>query len=506
MDQLRTLIVEDSELDSRILVQALEKAGYRVVWKRVETAFELRQALEQETWHLLLVDNQLPNFNAEQALMIVKELHYDGPFIIVSSGMPEESAARLMRLGAHDFIKKGDLSRLIPAIQRELLQAKVRATRRLQEQHLEETRRRYKTLWESSPDPILIVNEQGRIVAANPAVREVFGYWINEVEGKPLGMLVEGTVEQLRKAAQEADRQRPQFIEWIGRDQSGRRLELEVTVSDLKWGDEPCFAAFIRDVTQHRELARALARQRQEALAAREIQRGLFPKRPPEIPGFEVAGMTVSADETGGDFYDFFPMGEESVGIVVADVTGHNIAAALIMAETRAYLRMTAMRHTAPHTVFSLVNEVLVNDLADSEKFVTAFLLVLTAGERTIQYANAGHPPALIFDAQGNLKRMLKRTGISLGMFRGAEYRPGEKIQLEGGDLILLYTDGLIEAMSPGGELFGRERVIETVQRHIHRPCQELVQQLHQTVKQFQQGAFQSDDITIVAIRALEFR
>src|SRR5882672_6401804 len=187
---LRVLIVEDSEFDAKIMVTLLRKGGYEVTFERVENAETLRAALKSQPWQLILADYNLPSFNAPAALEVLKESGLDLPFIIVSGGIGEDIAVACMKAGAHDYLMKGNLHRLAPAVERELREAANRASQGDAKQAMLESELRYRLLWESCPDAVILMDTAGQILFANPAVQDVFGYSLEEVVGRNLSWLL----------------------------------------------------------------------------------------------------------------------------------------------------------------------------------------------------------------------------------------------------------------------------------------------------------------------------
>src|SRR5205807_5129139 len=186
---LRVLIVEDSEFDAQMMVSMLRKGGYDVTSERVETESALKAALQRSSWDIILADYNLPEFNALAALQVLQESALDLPFVIVSGGIGEDIAVSAMKAGAHDYLMKGNLSRLVPAVERELREAANRAGQREAKRALQESELRYRLLWETSPDAVILMDTESRIHFANPAVKEVFGYLPEEVIGQCLNLL-----------------------------------------------------------------------------------------------------------------------------------------------------------------------------------------------------------------------------------------------------------------------------------------------------------------------------
>jgi serine phosphatase RsbU (regulator of sigma subunit) len=253
-----------------------------------------------------------------------------------------------------------------------------------------------------------------------------------------------------------------------------------------------------------RELAEAEKRLEAEKLQreielAREIQQGLFPSQTTPLPGFDIGGASYPADATGGDYYDYFPLIDDSLGIVIGDVSGHGIGPALIMAATRAYLHALAMTYHDVGQILKLANTALIEDVR-GQHFVTLILASLDPATRTLAYASAGHPSGYVLNANGNVKAVLESTGIPLGIMQGKNPSV-QTISLDPGDLVFLFTDGLIEAWSPEKTHFGSERALQVVRAAQDKPAREIVPLLYKEVCRFAEERPQPDDITAIIIK-----
>jgi phosphoserine phosphatase RsbU/P len=504
---LRVLIVEDSEFDAHMIVSMLRKGGYEVSFQRVETAPGMSAALAGNAWDVILADYNLPEFNAPNALKMVQQSGLDIPFIIVSGGIGEDIAVAAMKAGAHDYLMKGNLSRLVPAVERELRDSANRASQRNAERALQESELRYRLLWETAPEAIIMMEPAGTIHFANPAVADVFGYPPEEVVGKsvtslqPMQLRGQYVGAVKRFLASGVKKLNWRAVETLGLRKDGAEIPIEVSFSAMDLGGETRFVAFIRDITDRKRAERELRDNKEQFRVAREIQQRLFPKTAPNLPPFDIGGATYPAEATGGDYFDYLPMLNQRLGIVLGDVTGHGVGPALLMAETRAYLRVLAGRREDVGEILTRANGVLAEDVG-TERFVTLFLARLDPQTRGLTYASAGHSPAHVLDASGKIKAVLPRTGLPLGMRPDTEYGCSPPITLDPGDLVVVLTDGIEESMSREGELFGAERALDVVREHRERPAQHIVDELYKAVRKFSNDTPQIDDITAVIVKA----
>ncbi len=246
------------------------------------------------------------------------------------------------------------------------------------------------------------------------------------------------------------------------------------------------------------EGARRTARARRESEMAREVQSSLLPREDPLSPGIEAAAACVPAPDGGGDHYGYLA---DPFGVLVAEVSGSGIGAAVAMAGARALLRAEAARAPSPAAALGATNHLLARDLQPAGAHATAFLARYNPAQRRLSYASAGHPPALLWrGADGRFER-LEASGLALGIFENATYEQGEAI-LDPGDLVVLFTDGIIETRSPEGETFAPERICQTVMRHRRERPRTILYRLLEAVEAFRAGQPQTDDLTVVVLRA----
>ena len=233
---------------------------------------------------------------------------------------------------------------------------------------------------------------------------------------------------------------------------------------------------------------------------ARQIQQALLPARAPALPGFAFAGACHSAQETGGDYYDFFPMAESTLGIALGDASGHGVAAALVIGQTRACVRALALTGVGVGALVTLTNGCLAASLPN-DHFVTLFLAQLNPHARTLVYCSAGHLPAYLFDREGKLRSVLESTDLPLGVDPTIEFPVSCAIPLRPGDVVFVASDGVTEAFSREDARFGTERAINTVAAHVRETPDEIVRALLRAVADFSAGQPRVDDVTAVILK-----
>lgn len=253
---------------------------------------------------------------------------------------------------------------------------------------------------------------------------------------------------------------------------------------------------------------RALDRLRisEEFEVARRVQAGLLPASPPRVRGLDVAGACVPANEVGGDYFDYFELDGDRLAIAVGDVSGKGVPAAIFMTLTKSYMVTQAPRAAEPAVVLSRVNAHLKRNLARGT-FVTMALAVVDRAEGSVTYTRAGHNPPLLLrrDGEGDF---LSASGLALGSAPSAVFdglTRSETASIGPGDLLLLYTDGVTEAMNVRSDEYGEERLVEKASALARSgaPAQQVVDALLKDVRAFRGRALQHDDITIVAVRVL---
>jgi serine phosphatase RsbU (regulator of sigma subunit) len=239
---------------------------------------------------------------------------------------------------------------------------------------------------------------------------------------------------------------------------------------------------------------------------ASEIQQKLMPQSDPQVDGFDIAGKSIWCDETGGDYYDFlYPAanGKKRIGIVVGDVTDHGIPSALLMTTARAFLRE---RVQAPPgecaAIISDVNNRLVRDVAELNLFMTMFYGEIDIKAKTIRWVKAGHEPAILYTPGTDSHELLAGKGLPLGVMEDAVYQESQK-QINPGQIILIGTDGIKEAVNTHGEMFGNERLLNVIRDDADQSAREILDKVFESLNDFRRPLEPDDDETLVVIKVL---
>ncbi len=240
-----------------------------------------------------------------------------------------------------------------------------------------------------------------------------------------------------------------------------------------------------------------------ELTQASEIQRVLLPRSAPELSDYGIAADYKAARHVSGDYYDYVRVDEDRYGIAIGDVSGKGIAASLIMAMCRSNLRSRAPENLSPASVLHAVNHSIFPDIRE-DMFVSLLYLILERGSSEISLARAGHEPPLLYRKAGGVIELIETPGLAAGIDEGSVFKrtvKDHRIRMDPGDVLLLYTDGIVECESATGDEFGLERLREVLSAHHDRSPEELVGAIMAEVAGFAAGVAQADDITLIAIR-----
>jgi serine phosphatase RsbU (regulator of sigma subunit)/anti-sigma regulatory factor (Ser/Thr protein kinase) len=246
-------------------------------------------------------------------------------------------------------------------------------------------------------------------------------------------------------------------------------------------------------------------RLQKEMQVAQEIQHALLPRRFPDVEGYDISTVYRAAKDVGGDYFDFVQIDQDILGIIVADVSGKGVPGSLVMTMIRTALRLEARGNYSPTDILARVNHFVTDDVKRG-MFITIFFITLDSAKRTISYASAGHNPMILYRKDSDSCYFLNTRGMPLGITlpdsvsfeESLEY---DRLKLKKDDMLVIYTDGITEAMNKAGEQYGNDRLIQFIKSHAELTPEEFTKKLDANLSKFTGGAPQGDDITLVVIK-----
>ena len=252
--------------------------------------------------------------------------------------------------------------------------------------------------------------------------------------------------------------------------------------------------AFITDLTEQKKAL---------ALAA-EVQKSLLPQGGLHVSGLDVAGRNVSCEEIGGDYFDFLDQKDypaSPFSIVVGDIAGHGVDAALLMTTARAFLRMRAAQSGNISDIVTAMNRHLTLDVLDTGRFMTLFYLAIDQANRQLHWVRAGHDPAILYDPHRNRFEELAGSGIALGLSEEFRYEENRKHGIEAGQIIALGTDGIWETRNLDGNMFGKQRFRNIIRSNAQENASDILSAVYEELDTFSKGNTPEDDITLVVAK-----
>jgi sigma-B regulation protein RsbU (phosphoserine phosphatase) len=284
-------------------------------------------------------------------------------------------------------------------------------------------------------------------------------------------------------------------INTLNQDLLGNKKKLETTLDKLR-------VAVRKKAKYSKHLEKIIA-----ALnVAQEVQQSLLPQHPPKEMRFDISGGSQYCDETGGDYYDYIELprlGSDVYAIAVGDVSGHGISSALLMASVRAYLRSRVMQSGSVAEIISDVNRLVSADTMETNQFMTLFFLVVEGQTGQLTWVRAGHDPAIVFSPDSDRFGELKGQGIPLGVEQDWQFEESTAL-IKPGQILVLTTDGIMEAHNQDGDMFGKDRIKEVIRRNAGLDADGIRRAMFTAVEDFRGKAPQEDDITLVVSKFLE--
>jgi sigma-B regulation protein RsbU (phosphoserine phosphatase) len=351
-------------------------------------------------------------------------------------------------------------------------------------------------------DNVVISNSQGVIEYVNPAFEKTTGFSREEAVGNTLRILKSGFHDNAfyKDLWGKLLHGESYLGTFLNKKKNGELYWAEQTISPIKDKDSNItnFVSVLKDVTE----LKAKQEQDIQLEIARKIQQEFYPKEL-SVPGFDIAGAAYPANQTGGDYFDYITTPDGYLWIVVGDVGGHGIGAALVMAETRAYIRSYVKTMISPGEVLTKVNQELTAN-GEGERFVTMILAQFDPHHLTLRYANAGHMPGYLLSNSGEIVLEMGYRDLALGVLRDYEYSSSDHADLFQGYISVFLTDGITEAMNFENMQFGKQKALSLIQQHRQFSSLDIIDKMYQAVQAFLDNQAQEDDITLVVCKVTD--
>ncbi len=377
---------------------------------------------------------------------------------------------------------------------------------------LEEREQRIKAILDTAVDGIIVVDQAGIIQTFNKGAEKIFGYSEGEALGQNLDFLMPSPDAQ--KHGQyiatfshgESSKVVGQITQRNGKRKNGDIFPLSLAVSAVKLQEKTLFTGIIRDISERvrieNELSEARERLQNEIDLAATIQANLMAQRIPTFKNVDFHAVNYPARYLSGDFYDIIDLTADTYQIVLGDFAGKGIPAALLALSTRSIIHAESGTEKFSGTILKELNQLLFSDLEQAEVFATLFILQVDLATNRAHYASAGHGEALLWRSHQEEVVRLEATGLPIGVFIDETYQE-KQIELRPGDLLIIYSDGITEAMNASGELFGFERFAEIIQKNAHLSASGFSSKIISRVEHFSEGHEQDDDISLIVMKAL---
>jgi PAS domain S-box-containing protein len=372
--------------------------------------------------------------------------------------------------------------------------------RLLAESAVRQSEEKYRRIVETAEEGFLLMDKDLIIAEVNDAYCKMTGYTREAIIGRPVLDFVTDESRQFLTINKEnllAEDYRELERTVVAKD--GRKIPVLVHGNMLMNDKESLmgYMAFVTDMTE----------QKKSLTLAAEVQKSLLPQKSPHIQGLDIAGKIITSDEIGGDYFDYLSGQEcqnDHFGVVVGDVTGHGIDAALLMTTARGFLRMRASQCGSISQIITEMNRHLALDVLDSGRFMTLFYLTIDMENKDLRWVRAGHDPAILYDPTRDEFEELKGSGLALGVAEDISYEENLKTGLAEGHIIAIGTDGIWEAHNKNGEMFGKKRFRKILRQNANAPAQDIIDAVYSDLDAFTVGVRPEDDITLVVIKIEE--
>jgi PAS domain S-box-containing protein len=459
------------------------------------------------------IDALIPTDNLKSAIDLIGQLKADNPTTTFESLFSGTQGRQWIHWTSHGIFDESGSMIEVQSVGRDITQLK------LADEALKQSERRLADIIDFMPDALLAIDMDGKVIVWNKAMESLTKVKADRMLGKGnyehalpfYGLRRPILADMVLEPFKDFE---PEYISFQkdgdavlgetfipGLGPSGSYLLAKAATLYDAEGNKAGAIESIQDMTERRNMEQRLERTRTELHIAADIQKSFIPEETPVISEFEIDAVTIPAMEVGGDFYDFILQPDGRYGLVIADVAGKSIPAALFMALSRTIIRANATNQSNVSNIIKNANKMIASD-ASAGMFVTLLYGVLDGPSLSFNYANAGHPPPIVFRSTCCIFEEETPIGIALGIIDDAEYKEG-CIRFSSGDMAIFYTDGVTEAMNARGEMYGVKRLMDVVRRNRQAKTKDIIKEILADIAMFSQQREQHDDITLVAVRAI---
>jgi PAS domain S-box-containing protein len=379
---------------------------------------------------------------------------------------------------------------------------------------VEEREKRLNAILSTATDGIIVINESGIIQTFNRGAERIFGYSEREAIGKNVNLLMPAPDSQKHQGYIDAyfhkQKQNSNVVSRInqrgGKRKNGEVFPLSLSVSFVELPDNKLFTGIIRDISEQvrieNELKLAKERLQNELSLAAKIQANLMERTIPKFEHFDLNAVNIPARYLSGDFYDVKALNPNTYQLVLGDLAGKGIPAALLAFSTIFLLKAKSDIEQFPKDLLELLNQTLFSELDRAEVFITLFIAQIDLATNQVNYASAGHGEAFLWRYTEKKIIQLQATGLPVGVDFNETYRE-KQCNLRPGDLLIIYSDGITEATNSSLDQFGFEQLAEIINTNYHLSASTISDKIIDRVKQFSEGHEQDDDITLLVMKSL---
>lgn len=372
--------------------------------------------------------------------------------------------------------------------------------RKLAEEELSRSEAKFRRILATAAEGFVLMDERMRIVDVNEAYCRMLGYDRDDLMGMtPHALATKNFQRFLASNAERLMNAKHRIFEGSYHARDGHVVPVLIHGNTLydDSGRQLGFVDFVTDLTE----------QKRSLMLAGEVQKNLLPKQAPRVAGLDIAGRSIPCEEIGGDYYDFMTRKElptddnDLVAVTVADIAGHGVDSALLMATARAAIRDRFASPGSLAEVIGDLNRSLLEDFSTTDRFMTLFALQIDRRDGSMRWVRAGHDPALVYYPSEDVFDTLGGLGLPLGITGQGIFPESQTNRLPPGTVIAVGTDGIWEARGSGDEMFGKERFKQIIRREAAQPARRILDSVYHELNRFSRGFKPEDDITLVIIK-----